>query len=207
MAINMLRFSNRTGQVGTYKTGSPSYADLTAGAISGWVSVSDTVTADGWQDGDTTGTLLKKDNANWVVCISAWDESNSRLNIVQVESSLGTLVDNDVIEVVLCSTRQSLEDIAAGLMTVETGTTRTLSVSDHCKTIRFTSASSVVVSPPDTLPPGFQCMLIQEGAGLVSVDPQGSDVLNTGTTTLSLAGRWTSALLYKPSSGSLVLLA
>jgi hypothetical protein len=203
----MLKFANRVGQVGVFRTGSPAYAELTGSAIPGWVTFATAAVADSWDDADSFGVLVKKDNANWAVYTASWESTGPTINLNALESSLGTLADNDAVELVMCATRETLKEIAAGLFVTDATTARTLSEADHCQTIRFTSSSAVTVAIAAGLHVGFQCMLIQEGLGLVSCDPQSTDTLNGGTSNCSLAGQFASALLYQPSEGTWVLLA
>lgn len=68
----------------------------------------------------------------------------------------------------------------------ESGTSRSLSDADSGKIIDFTSGSAVTVTAPTTLSPGFNCRLIQSGAGLVTVQGDGTMVVNTESAALTL---------------------
>lgn len=68
----------------------------------------------------------------------------------------------------------------------ETGTSRSLSDSDSGKIIVFTNGSAVTVTAPTTLSTGFNCTLIQAGAGLVTVQGDGTMVVNTESAALTL---------------------
>src|SRR3990167_6082399 len=60
----------------------------------------------------------------------------------------------------------------------QTGTTYTLTASDHGKIVTFNNAAAVTVAAPQTSAEtlsAFQCTIIQRGAGQVTVAVQGSD--------------------------------
>ena len=57
------------------------------------------------------------------------------------------------------------------------GTTYTLTNNDNGKIVTFNSASAVNVTVP-SLSVGFNCMIIQKGAGQVTLSPSGVSILN-----------------------------
>jgi hypothetical protein len=64
-------------------------------------------------------------------------------------------------------------------------TSRSLSDADSGKIIDFTSGSAVTVTAPTTLSPGFNCKIVQSGAGLVTVQGDGTMVVNTESAALT----------------------
>jgi hypothetical protein len=68
----------------------------------------------------------------------------------------------------------------------QTGTSYTLQASDAGKIVTFDNGSAVTVTVPTTLAAGFQCKLIQLGAGLVTVQGDGTMVVNTESAALTL---------------------
>lgn len=74
----------------------------------------------------------------------------------------------------------------SGLMDVvlENGTTLTLDDKDHRgKFIYFTSGSSITVTVPNSLKEGFNCVLMQDGGGVISVTGSGGTTINGKTST------------------------
>jgi hypothetical protein len=60
----------------------------------------------------------------------------------------------------------------------ETGTTRTLALTDYGKIIRYTNAAGCTVTVPDTLPVGFNCLHIQRGTAQIIFVAGGSIVID-----------------------------
>jgi hypothetical protein len=62
-----------------------------------------------------------------------------------------------------------------------TGTSRTLTLSDNGRTLRFTSSSAITVTLPqdstEDLPDMFNCDVIQEGTGQITFAVEGTDTL------------------------------
>lgn len=68
----------------------------------------------------------------------------------------------------------------------QTGTTYTLVAADAGKIVTLNNASAITVTVPTALVAGFQCKLIQIGAGLVTVAGDGTMVVNTESAALTL---------------------
>lgn len=68
-------------------------------------------------------------------------------------------------------------------VTIDSSTARTLSIADHKQKIMFTNGAAVTITLPEdateTLPAGFTCELIREGAGTNTLAVEGTDTLNT----------------------------
>lgn len=207
----MLQNPNITGQNATFKTGSPNYVDVSSGsALAGLMTFAARKTADNWADGDLVGIEIKKDNANKKVWLASWDDTNSYLELVSEEETSGTISDNDAVEVTAVVTRLTIEKIwRDSEFIVDATTARTLSATDHGKTICFTSASAVAVTCDDTLPADFHCLLVQEGAGVVTVDSEGSDTINGAAagTGVAISGQYKSAYVYQRAEGAWVVVA
>ncbi|WMW77964.1 hypothetical protein RF683_00535 [Flavobacterium sp. 20NA77.7] len=62
-------------------------------------------------------------------------------------------------------------------MNDQTGTTYTLTNADNGKVLTFSNGSAITVTVP-SLSVGFNCMIIQKGAGQVSLSPSGVNILN-----------------------------
>lgn len=203
-----LRFANRTGQAGVYHTGSPNYVACSGGAAeAGYVTFEAKDTDDSWDDGDTIGVLVLKDNSNYKVWIASWDATNKYLEVVTEEETVGTISDSDaVIARAVLTTEQIDNAITEPQINVQTGTTYTLLASDKGKVVCFTSGSAVTVTIDAALQVNFHCLLVQEGAGVVSLDPQSTDTLNGAAANVSLADQWKSGYLYQRTEGAWVLI-
>lgn len=205
-----LQFPNRTGQAGTYYTGSPNYVDVdnAESPISSMVTFAAKATDDSWADGDTVTIEVRKDSSTWWVGTATWDETNEYLELTTEEDSAGTLTNADDVTVTAVPTRDSFLVVSRGAEFVaESGTTRTLSLGDHGHTIRCTSSSAVTITCDDALPVGFHCLVIQEGSGTVSVAIEGTDTVNGGTSAVEVSGQYKAAYVYQATAGAWMVVA
>ena len=76
----------------------------------------------------------------------------------------------------------------------QTGTTYTLQSSDNGKLITLNNGSAITVTVPSGLGAGFNCQLLQLGAGQVSVS-ESSTTINNASSHTSLTGQYSSASL------------
>ena len=206
----MLRLPNRTAQYGTYHTSATDYLDPSGAARPGMRSFSTTATDDSWEDGDTVALLVLKDNTHWIVGTFEYASATGYLSLVSTETSENGLSDTDAVMIVAAPTSETLQEVlisppSVSLNTVE-NTTGNITSADAGKVVRCTSSSAVTLTASTDLPTGFHCMIVQEGTGLVSV-AAGSGTINGGSTSVPLAGRYTSGYLYKPTSETLVVIA
>jgi hypothetical protein len=74
--------------------------------------------------------------------------------------------------------------------TVVTGNTYTIKDTDHGRRIRFTSATSVVVTIPNSLPATFECTWEQYGAGGLSFVAGSGGTLRSRGSVYATAGRY-----------------
>jgi hypothetical protein len=205
-----LQFPNRTGQAGTYHTGSPNYVDVdnAKSPIASMVTFAAKATDDSWSDNDTVTIEVRKDSSNWWVGTATWDATNEYLELTTEEDSAGTLSDADDVTVTAVPTRDSFLVVSRGAEFVaEAGTTRTLSAADHGRTIRCTSATAVTITCDDALPVGFHCLVIQEGAGTVSIAIEGTDTVNGDTAAIDVAAQYQAAYIYQATAGAWVVVA
>lgn len=207
----MLQHPNATGQAATFKTGSPNYIDVSTGAaLENWSTFAARATADSWADGDLVGIYIEKDTSNHKVWLASWDATNSYLELVSEEDTAGTISDTDSVNVSAVPTKLVMEKVMRDAEFVtEATTTRTLSASDHGQIIRCTSGSAVAITLDDALPVNFHCLIVQEGAGTVTVDSEGTDTLNgvAAGTGVEVSGQWKSAYVYQPVEGAWVVIA
>lgn len=75
------------------------------------------------------------------------------------------------------------------VMNDQTGTTYTIQASDNGKVITCSNASAITVTVPSGLGVGFNCMVIQKGAGQVTFSPSSSTVNNRQSHT-KIAGQY-----------------
>lgn len=90
---------------------------------------------------------------------------------------------------------------------LQTGTTYTLQLSDNNKIVIFSSASSVTLTLPNSLTVGFNCILLQKGAGQVTLSPAAGATLNNRLSFTKLAGQHAtgSLIVTDNSNGSLAV--
>ena len=74
-------------------------------------------------------------------------------------------------------------------MNAQTGTTYTLAATDNGKVITLDNGSAITVTIPAGLVDGFNCLLVQKGAGQVTVTKAGGGSLNNRSTQTKTAGR------------------
>lgn len=207
----MLQQPNATGQAAVFKTGSPNYIDVSSGAaLENYSTFATRATADSWADGDLVGLYIEKDSSNHKVWLASWDATNSYLELVSEEETAGTINDSDAVDVTAVPTKLVMEKVMRDAEFVaETGTARTLAASDHGQIIRCSNGSAVTITCDDALPVGFHCLVVQEGAGAVTVDAEGTDTCNGGAagTGVPIAGQWKSAYVYQPAEGAWVVIA
>lgn len=88
----------------------------------------------------------------------------------------------------------------------QTGTTYTLTASDNGKIVSLLNAAAITLTVPQTsteeLPNGFNCGIVQRGAGLVTVAKEGTDVVESSGAALALGGQFSMATITKIIEGS-----
>lgn len=75
------------------------------------------------------------------------------------------------------------------VMNDQTGTTYTLQASDNGKVVTCSNAGAITVTVPSGLGAGFNCMVIQKGAGQVTFSPSSTTVNNRQSHT-KIAGQY-----------------
>jgi hypothetical protein len=84
--------------------------------------------------------------------------------------------------------------VGSGAINAQTGTSYTLLAADNGKIITLSNASAITLTVPASLGAGFSCMLIQLGAGTVTVTPS-STTVNSAGGLLDLNGQHAAASL------------
>ena len=80
-------------------------------------------------------------------------------------------------------------------------TTITLADSDNNSVIRCTSATAVTITVPSSLAAGFSCMVIQAGAGQITITAGAGTTLNSFGNLLKTAGQHAPASLIRVGAG------
>lgn len=79
---------------------------------------------------------------------------------------------------------------------LQTGTTYTLQSTDNGQVVELSNASPVTVTLPKTLPQSFSCLIVQTGAGQVTLSPESGAFLLQRNSYTKLAGQYAGASLY-----------
>jgi hypothetical protein len=103
----------------------------------------------------------------------------SKLSGVQAAlSSIGSTVTfNDQV-----ISRYSLETNS------QSGTTYTLQASDNGRQVVITNANPITITIPSGLPTGFNCLIVQGGAGVITISPGASVTINNRQSHTKTAG-------------------
>jgi len=116
-----------------------------------------------------------------------------------------TLQNVDVLDATTIAT------IKASISTVnnQIGTSYTLTLSDFGKTVTLSNASPISLICPEAatenLPIGFNCVIVQLGAGQVTVNKEGTDNLREPNSWTKLNGQFASASITKIASNVYLL--
>jgi len=146
----------------------------------------------------TNFTLTNTPVAAWVWVNGAAQDA-STWSISGDDIVLSTAATNgDAVEVYYL-TEVSVGDLDAKLdkvaeINAQTGTTYTLLSTDNGKIVTLNNGSAVTVTVPSGLGSGFNCTLIQIGAGTVSVS-ESSTTINNRNSHTDIAGQYGSATL------------
>jgi hypothetical protein len=98
----------------------------------------------------------------------------------------------------------NVSDPSAAL-NVQVGTSYTILQSDNGKNIIFTNAGAITVTLPDALSVGFQCVIIQAGAGVPTVTPN-TDTVNDAAAGVAPTAQYKGLYLGKYVAGKFVAL-
>lgn len=79
---------------------------------------------------------------------------------------------------------------------LQTGTTYTLSTGDDGKVVELNNASAITVTLPNNLPASFSCLLVQVGAGQVTLSPAGGATMRQRQSLTKTAGQWAQVSAY-----------
>lgn len=123
--------------------------------------------------------------------------SDASKTIVSVTGSASTpLAGTETVAVMqsgspaLATVSELMQSNFGANLILESGTTRTLSATDSNRVILCTSGSAVTISCPDGLSSGFNCTIIQLGAGTVTLAASGTATLNSYSGLFSTMGQY-----------------
>lgn len=86
--------------------------------------------------------------------------------------------------------KATVSQVLTGQLVTESGTTRTLAATDNGKIILCTSGSAVAITCPTGLADGFNCTIIQMGAGKVTLAAGASATLVSYSSLFSTMGQY-----------------
>ena len=87
----------------------------------------------------------------------------------------------------------------------QTGTTYTLLTTDNGKIVTLSNAAAITLTIPSGLGAGFSCLIVQLGAGTVTVVAGGGATLNSFSGFVDLAGQYAMATLVAPAANTFIL--
>lgn len=141
--------------------------------------------------GGTTGQVLKK-NSN-----TDFDNSWQNASGGSWGSITGTLSAQADLQTMLDAKQDKIPTI-----TIKTGTSYTLQASDSGTIIRFTNASAITLTCPNSLPVGFNVGILQMGTGQVTASAGAGATVNNRQSFTKTAGQYaTASLVVQDNSG------
>ena len=99
--------------------------------------------------------------------------------------------------------KATVANVLTGQIVTESGTSRTLSATDNGKVIYCTSSSAVTINCAAGLGAGFNCTIIQAGAGKVTIAANGQ-TLNSYSGLLSTMGQYAVVSLIAPVANTFI---
>jgi hypothetical protein len=99
-------------------------------------------------------------------------------------------------------TAGTIATISANL-NAQTGTTYTLQNSDNGKVITLNNASAITLTVPSGLSTGFNCLVVQLGAGAITFTPSGTTIYNRASQTKT-AGQYAIATLVSYTTNTFI---
>ena len=89
----------------------------------------------------------------------------------------------------------------------QTGTSYTLQASDNGKVVTLSNGSAIALTVPTALGTGFSCLLVQLGAGAVTVSAGASATVNSRGALVALNGQYAVASLIPTATANSYILA
>lgn len=141
-------------------------------------------------DNVTNDAQVKKISSSTDNAVMRWDGTTGDL-----PQDSGVLIDDD----------DNLSGHGSNI-NAQTGTTYTLVGTDNGKVVTLDNASAITLTLPqtstETIAEGFQCVIINKGAGQVTVAKEGSDTILSANSLLSLSVQGSSGAILKTTAGS-----
>lgn len=100
--------------------------------------------------------------------------------------------------------KATVSQVLTGQLVTESGTTRTLAATDNGKIILCTSGSAVTITCPTGLVDGFNCTVIQMGAGKVTLAAGASATLVSYSSLFSTMGQYAAISVVDTGSDNFV---
>ena len=88
----------------------------------------------------------------------------------------------------------------------QTGTTYTFGLGDHDKVVELNNASAITATVPAGLPEGWNCIVVQTGAGQVTFAAGAGATVNSADSNLAISAQYASATLYSQGSDTYMLI-
>lgn len=142
-------------------------------------------------------TIQVNNTANVVVISNAYANFTGNIN-----SSANITATNNVngANGVIGNLTANAYIIGSGGIITDSSTTRTLGASDNGKVLYFTSASAITVTTQSGLGAGFSCLLIQGGAGKITVAAGGGTNIRSYGGAYKTAGQYATVSIMCPTS-------
>jgi hypothetical protein len=136
-------------------------------------------------------------DSDYVAAVASTDNALPRFDGVsgQVQNSGITVDDSDN----LVGANSSLYGFA-GEINAQTGTSYTTQDSDHGKVITLNNASAIALTAHSAAPAGFNCLIVQKGAGQVTVAAGGTGNIRNYNGHTKLAGQYATGSLFVESN-------
>jgi hypothetical protein len=100
--------------------------------------------------------------------------------------------------------KATVSQVLTGIIVTESGTSRTLTATDNAKIIYCTSGSAVTITTATGLGAGFNCTIIQGGAGKVTVAQGASTTLVSYSSLFSTMGQYAVISVVAPVANTFV---
>lgn len=125
----------------------------------------------------------------------------------QSDSSLMRIRRNNttIFEVSKTGQQASNYSLTTDAFNAQTGTTYTLQSTDNGRVVTLNNASPVTLTCPAGLGAAFSCMIIQLGAGQVTVSAGGGATLSSAGALVHLAAQYAMATIIAPTANNFVL--
>lgn len=120
-------------------------------------------------------------------------------------------VDGDVLTAAAYNaTNEGVNDLAFGQLNAQTGTTYTLALTDVAKIVTLSNAAGITLTVPTNasvaFPTGTQIIIVQTGAGQVTVSPAGGVTVSSFGSATKLSGQYAGATLLKTGTDAWIMI-